>query len=128
PHQTPPPPEHLETHYPPLGVTLESASLDVDLGQPSASAARALLGTGFNFEHALWSCPEFRGLFRSEMLDPFRPAIARIDTGLLPAAPADLPAANLGRSVYESVLESEPYAQSWAFFRRLNRAGVKVVL
>src|ERR671926_159434 len=71
----------------------EPASLRVDLD--SAAAHRPILGAGFNFEHALWSCPEFRGLFRSEILDPFQPAIARVDTGLLPAAPAELPARDL---------------------------------
>jgi O-glycosyl hydrolase len=87
-----------------------------------------ILGTGFNFEHALWSCPEFRGLFQQDILDPFRPALARVDTGLLPAAPPDVPAAQLGRQVYASVLASAPYSDSWAFLKRLNRAGVRIVL
>jgi O-glycosyl hydrolase len=126
PYDPPPPPEHLETHYPPLGTTLVPVSIQVDLG-PDTQAA-PILGTGFNFEHALWSCPEFRGLFRSEILDPFAPSIARVDTGLLPAAPAELPAQELGPAVYQSVLSSAPYADSWRFLRRLDRAGVKIVL
>jgi len=85
-------------------------------------------GSGFNLEHALWSCPAFRGLFRNEVLDAFRPAIVRLDSGLLPAAPAELRADELGPAVYQSVLESAPYADSWRFFKRLNRAGVKIVL
>ena len=76
----------------------------------------------------MWSCPEFRGLFRSEVLDAFQPAIERVDTGLLPAAPAELPALQLGPTVYESVLSSAPYAHSWSFFHQLNRAGVRIVL
>ena len=67
------------------------STLHVDLGGEAQSERRPILGAGFNFEHALWSCPEFRGLFRSEILDPFMPAIARVDSGLLPAAPAELP-------------------------------------
>ena len=126
PYQVPPPPEHLETHYPGLGTLSSPASLQVDLDV--GGDGRPILGSGFNFEHALWSCPEFRGLFRSEILDPFMPAIARVDTGLLPAAPPQLSASELGPSVYESVLSSAPYADSWRFFRRLDRAGVKIVL
>ena len=33
-----------------------------------------------------------------------------------------------GPAVYQSVLSSAPYADSWRFFQRLNRAGVKIVL
>jgi O-glycosyl hydrolase len=130
PFHPPLPPEHLETHYPPLGTAPNAAELSVDLGNstPAADPSGAILGAGFNLENGLWSCPEFRGVFRPEVLDPFKPAIARVDTGLLPAAPADLPAESLGPSVYQAVLDSSPYAESWAFFRRLNRAGVKIVL
>lgn len=128
PYAPQPPPEHLETHYPSLETSSEPVILNVDLSPVATSQGRPILGTGFNFEHALWSCPEFRGLFRAEILDPFMPAIARVDTGLLPAAPAELPAEELGPSVYESVLSSAPYADSWRFFKRLDRAGVKIVL
>ncbi len=124
PYAPPPSPEHLETNYPGLGTSSAPASLDVSLD----SAGQPILGTGFNLEHALWSCPEFRGLFRSQILDPFMPAIARVDTGLLPAAPPSLSADDLNPSVYESVLSSAPYADSWRFFHRLDRAGVKIVL
>src|SRR5579872_5832469 len=128
PFDPPPPPEHLQTQYPPLGADLLPATVTVDLDVGAAGTGPPILGTGFNFENALWSCPEFRGLFRSEILDPFMPAIARVDTGLLPAAPAELPAQDLGPAVYESVLSSPQYADSWRFFQRLNRAGVKIVL
>ena len=121
-------PEHRETHYPPLGSTPQPVDLHIDLGEPGGSDVRPILGSGFNFEHALWSCPAFRAIFRSEMLDPFRPSIARVDTGLLPAAPAELNADELRPAVYEAVLSSAPYTDSWPFFRRLNRAGVKVIL
>jgi O-glycosyl hydrolase len=127
PSDPPPPPEHLQTHYPALGsLATEATSVRVDL-DPDPER-RPLLGAGFNLEHALWSCPMFRVLFRSEILDPFMPAIARVDSGLLPAAPADLPADELGPAVYQSMLSSAPYADSWRFFHRLNSAGVKIIL
>ena len=125
PSHLPPSPEHNQTEVQAPGPPLD-ASLAVDLD--SAVDHRPILGTGFNFEHALWSCPEFRGLFRREILDPFSPALARVDTGLLPAAPPDLPASQLGPDVYVSMLESAPYADSWRFLQRLNRANIRVVL
>src|SRR5579871_935518 len=128
PFQPPPSPEHLQTQYPPLGADLLPATVSVDLDVGAAGTGPPILGTGFNFEHALWSCPEFRGLLRSQILDPFMPAIARVDTGLLPAAPPELPAQDLDPSVYESVLSSPQFADSWRFFQRLNRSGVKIVL
>src|SRR5205814_3591935 len=85
------------------------------------------LGTGFNLEHGLWSCPAFRGVFRSEILDAFRPAVARVDSGLLPAAPPGLANFQLGPAVYRSMLESPPYAASWRFFHRLERDGIRVL-
>ena len=52
----------------------------------------------------------------------------RLDTGLLPAAPADLPAHELGPAVYESVLASPPYADSWRLFQQLNNDRVAIIL
>ena len=108
----------------------EQVTLRVDLGRTQAGQPMGtpILGSGFNMENALWSCPEFRSVFRSELLDPFQPAIVRFDSGLLPAAPNYLSASELGPAVYDSMLSSAPYADSWNFFRRLNRAGVKIVL
>src|SRR5262249_34252669 len=63
-----------------------------------------------------------------DILDAFQPAVARVDSGLLPAAPADVPAIRLGPDVYTSVLTSPPYADSWEFMRTLNQAGVRVIL
>jgi len=128
PFDDPPPPEHLETHYPPLSTAALPADLQVNIDTPSDQSLRPILGTGFNLEHALWSCPEFRTMFRSEILDPFMPAVARVDSGLLPAAPAELPAHELSPAVYQAVLSSAPYVDSWRFFQRLDRAGVKIVL
>src|SRR5205085_809729 len=50
------------------------------------------------------------------------------DSGLLPAAPAELRAHELGPAVYTSVLSSPQYADSWRMFKRLNRAGVRIIL
>jgi O-glycosyl hydrolase len=128
PYDPPPPPEHLDTHYPPLSTVAVPVKLGVDLDMPAEQSLRPILGSGFNLEHALWSCPEFRSMFRPEILDPFMPAIARVDSGLLPAAPPELSAPQLSPAVYQSVLSSAPYADSWRFFQRLDRAGVKIVL
>jgi O-glycosyl hydrolase len=51
-----------------------------------------------------------------------------VDTGLLPAAPSEIPAQVLSPEVYKSVLSSPEYADSWRFFQRLNRAGVRIAL
>lgn len=101
-----------------------TANVRVDLGDDG----RAIVGAGFNMEQGLWSCPPFRATFRREILEPFQPAMARVDTSLLPAAPPELSADELGPAVYQSVLDSAVYEASWPFFRRLNEAGVKVVL
>ena len=87
-----------------------------------------LLGTGFNFEHALWSCPAFHPVLQRELLGPFQPALARVDTGLLPAAPPYVPAFLLNGNVYQSMLASEAYADQWQMIRKLDRAGARVVL
>jgi len=125
PVEPPPSPEHLQSTLPAV-TTPRSARLTVDLD--SAARHQPILGSGFNIEHALWSCPEFRGEFEQRILDPFEPALLRVDTGLLPVAPPDLPAAQLGPDVYRSMLSSTTYADSWAFLRLLNRDGVRIVV
>src|SRR5919202_6800406 len=125
PAHPPPWPDPIETHQPATEPP-EVVQLQVNL-EPE-QGLQPLLGTGLNLEHALWSCPAFRGLFRTEILDTFKPALIRLDSGLLPAAPPGLQASQLGPDVYWSVLDSAPYAASWRLFRRLNRAGVKIVL
>ncbi len=91
--------------------------------------ARApLLGTGFNLEQGLWSCPDFQPLLKESLLDPFRPALARVDAAMLPAAPPDLSPQALTREVYQSVLASEPYSSQWQMLRELDQAGVRILL
>lgn len=100
--------------------------LTVDLAP--TDARDPILGTGFNLEHGLWSCPAFRPVLQQDLLAPFHPALARVDTGLLPAAPPEVPAPLLNRRVYQSVLSSPPYAGQWQMLRELDRAGARVVL
>ncbi|GAC1321847.1 MAG: hypothetical protein NVSMB2_18880 [Chloroflexota bacterium] len=127
PSHAPAPPEHRETHFPALRGVAVPASLSVDLGSDVLEGA-GILGTGFNLEHALWSCPDFRGLLATQILEPFKPTLVRIDSGMLPAAPPDVPAEALGPGVYVSVLSSPQYADSWLFFRQLNDANVRILL
>ena len=104
------------------------ATLSVNLDSAFDGGTRPILGAGFNLEHALWSCAEFRGLFRSEILDPFMPGYCARGHRTSPAAPPEVAARDLNPAVYESVLSSAQYADSWRFLQRLNRAGVKIVL
>lgn len=124
-----PPPEDPAAE---IGDTIDpggpqATQVDVDLATLDPSSA-PLLGSGFNMENAIWSCPAFHPLLQQELLGPFHPALVRVDTGLLPAAPPVLPALSLTPSVYSSMLSSPPYAASWDFMRQLNAAGVKIVL
>ena len=113
---------------PPLatGDPIDTLQLRIDLA--SEVAQRPLLGAGFNLEHALWSCPDFRSVFGSDLLGPFQPAIVRVDTGLLPAAPPDFPEELLGPEVYQTILASPTYASSWDMLRQLESAGARIVL
>lgn len=104
----------------------ETARLSVDTQPPGDG--RPILGMGFNLEHTLWSCLDFRPVFNQELMEPFQPAIARVNTGSLPAAPAELRADQLNRAVYQSMLASGPYQASWEFLRTLNDKEVRVVL
>ncbi len=125
PFHPPPWPDPIETHVPSLGPPV-STQLDVDLDV--ADASRPIVGAGFNLEHALWSCAEFQGVFQTSLVDPLRPAVVRVDTGLLPAAPDDLDADQLGPEVYRAMLQSPQYADSWDLLRRLNQDHVRIVL
>lgn len=111
----------------PLDVT-EAKRMTLSVNLASATRRGPILGAGFNFEHGLWSCPAFHPVLQQDLLGPFHPALARIDTGLLPAAPPDLPAARLNRDVYQSVLASPAYAGQWQMIRKLDHAGARVVL
>jgi hypothetical protein len=87
-----------------------------------------IAGAGFNLEHTLWSCPTFRSSFRRRILEPFRPSVARVDTGQLPLAPDGLSAEELTWEHYQNMMAEPRYQPSWEFIRRLNRANVLVML
>jgi hypothetical protein len=120
-HEDPPlPAEPVPAEEAPLQL----ASLVVDggrLGDP-------IEGTGFNLEHAVWSCPDFRPSLRRRILEPFRPSAARVDTGLIPLAPEGVPAEELTPDHYRAIMASELYQPSWELIRRLNRDRVKIML
>jgi hypothetical protein len=85
-------------------------------------------GAGFNLEHALWSCPTFRPSLRRRILEPFRPSVARVDTGQLPLAPGGVPAEELDWQDYQAIMADPRYQPSWEFIRRLNEDDVRVML
>jgi hypothetical protein len=124
PFQPPPPP--LPAPLPDAPGAAQAALLRVDLAAARFDAP--ILGAGFNLEHGLWSCPAFHRVFERELFEPFRPALARVDSGMLPAAPPELAAEALHPAVYQAVLASEPYRHSWDFLRYLNRLEVPLVL
>ena len=113
-------PPAIETERAPLGPTRLRVSPD--------RAGSPIHGSGFNLEHTLWSCPSFRPSLRRRLLEPFRPAIVRVDSGQLPLAPEGVPPELLGPSDYRRELADPKYAPSWELIRRLNRAGVRVLL
>jgi O-glycosyl hydrolase len=119
-HDPPVPPRPVPSDATPMGTT----ALVVD----GASAQAPIQGTGFNLEHSLWSCPTFRPSLRRRLLEPFRPAVARVDTGQLPLAPEGVPAEQLGRESYQQIMAAPRYQPSWEFIRRLNRQQVQVML
>jgi O-glycosyl hydrolase len=128
PFSDPPPVDDsiVDSTLAPDSAEAERMALSVNLA--SATSRGPLLGAGFNFEHGLWSCPAFHHVLQQDLLEPFHPSLARVDTGLLPAAPPDLPVTRLNREVYQSVLASEAYAGQWQMIRKLDHAGARVVL
>lgn len=103
---------------------IESATLVVDGGR----AGSPIEGAGFNLEHTLWSCPTFRPTLRRRILEPFMPAVARVDSGQLPLAPEGVPAEQLGPDDYRAVISADWYRPGWELIRRLNQHNVKVLL
>src|SRR5581483_2911669 len=65
---------------------------------------------------------------RRRLLEPFRPAVARIDSGQIPLAPEGVPAEQLGPESYQKIMAAPLYQPSWEFIRRLNRQQVQVML
>src|SRR5688500_4776518 len=72
---------HSDPPVPPVRVSsasdpMRTATLTID-----TTAGRLVEGHGFNLEHTLWSCPDFRRVFDRWLLTPFQPDVARVDSG-----------------------------------------------
>jgi hypothetical protein len=103
--------------------TILTASLRVD-----TLGGHVVDGHGFNLEHTLWSCPDFRRVFGRWLLSPFQPDIARVDSGQLPFVREDAPPHELGRDHYQALMDDPKYQPGWAMLRRLNRENVRLML
>jgi hypothetical protein len=119
---------HADPPLPPRRVgspsdAIQQASLRVD-----TSAGRPVHGHGFNLEHTLWSCPDFRRVMDRWLLTPFQPEVARIDSGQLPFVREDAPLSELGRDHYQAMMDDPKYRASWAMLRRLNKDNVRLML
>jgi O-glycosyl hydrolase len=119
-HDPPLPPRPVPGDDTPLGST--ALIVDGSMHLPP------IAGSGFNLEHTLWSCQTFRPSLRRRLLEPFRPAIARVDTGQLPLAPEGVPAEQLTPEHYRAIMAHPRYQPSWEFIRRLNRRNIYVML
>jgi O-glycosyl hydrolase len=128
---TPGPIEELHHADPPLPPTrvaspsdlVQTASLRVTTG-----SGRVVAGHGFNLEHSLWSCPDFRRVLDRWLLTPFQPEVARVDSGQLPFAPENASIHQLGRDVYHAMMDDPKYQPGWSMLRRLNREGMRLML
>src|SRR5262249_47433060 len=128
---TPGPVEELHHADPPLpsvrvaspSDAIRTASLRVD-----TQGGRVVDGHGFNLEHTLWSCPDFRRVFSRSLLVPFQPDIARVDSGQLPFVREDAPVSALGRDHYQALMDDPKYQPGWTMLRRLNRENVRLML
>lgn len=128
---TPGPVEELHHADPPLPQTrvaspsdaVQTATLHVD-----ALGGRSVEGHGFNFEHTLWSCPDFRRIFGRWVLTPFQPDIARVDSGQLPLVQESASLHEIGRDHYHAMMDDPKYQPGWAMLRRLNRENVRILL
>ncbi|MCC7370655.1 MAG: hypothetical protein IT306_19705 [Chloroflexi bacterium] len=119
---------HADPPMPPVRVAsprdaMRTAALRIDTGQ-----GRITQGHGFNLEHTLWSCPDFRRVLDRQLLTPFQPEVARVDSGQLPFVQEDAPLAELGREHYQRLMDDPKYAPSWTMLRRLNGDGVRLML
>jgi hypothetical protein len=121
--------EHADPPVPPRrSVAVDLPPTPMRLTVPSGSSARTIAGTGFNLEHTLWSCRQFRRIMGAWLLQPFEPEVARVDTGQLPLAPEDLSADQLNWQIYQSIMDDPKYQPSWEMLRRLNSENVRLML
>jgi O-glycosyl hydrolase len=119
---------HADPPVPPVRVaspsdTIRMASLRVD-----TAAGRPVQGHGFNLEHTLWSCPDFRRVMDRWLLTPFQPEVARVDSGQLPFVREDASLAEIGREHYHAMMDDPKYQPGWAMLRRLNQDEIRLML
>lgn len=119
---------HADPPVPPVRVASSRDQLQTASLRVQTTAGRPVDGHGFNLEHTLWSCPMFRRVLGREILSPFQPDIARIDSGQLPFVPEDLPVSRLGWEIYQTMMDDPKYQPSWAMLRVLNRQNVRLML
>jgi O-glycosyl hydrolase len=128
---TPGPVEELHHSDPPVPPVraaspsdlIRMASLRVD-----TAGGRTVDGHGFNLEHTLWSCPDFRRVFGRWLLTPFQPDLARVDSGQLPFVREGTSISELGRDHYYAMMDDPKYQPSWRMLRRLNEENVRLML
>ena len=119
---------HSDPPVPPVRVASPSDAIRMASLRVTTTGGRVTQGHGFNLEHTLWSCPDFRRVFDRSLLTPFQPEVARVDSGQLPFVREDAPLSELGREHYQQIMDDPKYAPSWAMLRRLNRENVRLML
>ncbi len=119
---------HADPPVPPARVASPSDALRTASLRVTTTGGRVTQGHGFNLEHTLWSCPDFRRVVDRWLLTPFQPEVARVDSGQLPFVREDAPVSELGREHYQAIMDEPKYAPSWAMLRRLNRENVRLML
>ena len=119
---------HADPPTPPRRVGMRNDPLQYATLAVSLRDGHAVQGHGFNLEHTLWSCPDFRRVLGRSILTAFQPDLARVDSGQLPFVPEDAPVSALNRNVYQGMMDDPKYQSSWAMLRRLNRENVRILL
>ncbi|HZO31363.1 MAG TPA: hypothetical protein VFH48_35825 [Chloroflexota bacterium] len=119
---------HADPPVPPSRVASPSDSMLTASLRVDTAAGRTVEGHGWNLEHTLWSCPDFRNVMDRWLLTPFQPEVARVDSGQLPFVQEDATIDEIGRDHYHAMMDDPKYRPSWAMLRRLNRDNVKLML
>ncbi|MGE3268154.1 MAG: hypothetical protein AB7P40_05365 [Chloroflexota bacterium] len=119
---------HADPPVPPARVSSRSDAVRAASLSVETTGGRVTQGHGFNLEHTLWSCPDFRRVMDRWLLTPFQPEVARVDSGQLPFVDEHAPVELLGRDHYRAHMDDPKYRPSWAMLRRLNRENVRLML
>jgi O-glycosyl hydrolase len=119
---------HADPPVPPSRVASPRDAMLTASLRVATTGGRVVDGHGFNLEHTLWSCPDFRRVFGRALLTPFQPDIARVDSGQLPFAREDAALSELGADHYHALMDDPKYQPGWAMLRRLNRENVRLML